>query len=58
VVVIGDSVHDVGCGRSLGARTIAVATGPTSAERLAALRPHALFSDFSDVDAATEAILG
>jgi phosphoglycolate phosphatase len=58
VVVIGDSVHDVGCGRSLGARTIAVATGPTPAEKLEAERPHALFSDFSDVDAATEAILG
>jgi len=58
VVVIGDSVHDVGCGRSLGARTIAVATGPTPAEKLAGERPHALFSDFSDVEAATRAILG
>jgi phosphoglycolate phosphatase len=58
VVVIGDSVHDVGCGRTLGARTIAVATGPTPPEKLEAERPHALFPDFSDVDAATEAILG
>jgi phosphoglycolate phosphatase-like HAD superfamily hydrolase len=58
VVVIGDSVHDVGCGRTLGARTIAVATGPTPADKLEAERPHALFPDFSDVDAATEAILG
>jgi phosphoglycolate phosphatase-like HAD superfamily hydrolase len=58
VVIIGDSVHDVGCGRPLGARTIAVATGPTSAETLAAERPHALFRDFSDVRAAAEAILG
>src|SRR6476619_4827421 len=52
VVIIGDSVHDVGCGRPLGARTVAVATGPTSAERLAAERPNALFQDFSDVRAA------
>jgi phosphoglycolate phosphatase len=58
VVIIGDSVHDVGCGRPLGARTIAVATGPTSAEALAAERPHALFRDFSDVPAAAQAILG
>jgi phosphoglycolate phosphatase-like HAD superfamily hydrolase len=58
VVIIGDSVHDVGCGRPLGARTIAVATGPTSVETLAAERPHALFSDFSDLRAASEAILG
>ena len=58
VVVIGDSVHDVGCGRALGARTIAVATGPTPPEMLEAERPAALFSDFSDVEAATGAILG
>ena len=58
VVIIGDSVHDVGCGRPLGARTIAVATGPTSAEALATERPHALFQDFSDVSAAAQAILG
>jgi phosphoglycolate phosphatase len=57
VIIIGDSVHDVGCGRTLGARTIAVATGPTTAEALAAERPDALFPDFSDVDAAQEAIL-
>ena len=57
VVIVGDSVHDVGCGRSLGARAIAVATGPTPPEKLAAERPHALFADFSDVDAAAEAIL-
>ncbi|HVE65270.1 MAG TPA: HAD hydrolase-like protein [Thermoanaerobaculia bacterium] len=57
VVIIGDSVHDVGCGRALGARTIAVATGPTTLETLAAERPDALFTDFSDVAAAQEAIL-
>jgi phosphoglycolate phosphatase len=57
VVIVGDSVHDVGCGRSLGARAIAVATGPTPAEKLAAERPHALFTDFSDVDAAADVIL-
>lgn len=57
VVIIGDSVHDVACGRSLGARSIAVATGPTPAERLQAEGPDALFADFSDVEAAREAIL-
>lgn len=57
VVIIGDSVHDVACGRSLGARAIGVATGPTTIEKLAAERPDALFADFSDVDAAAEAIL-
>lgn len=57
IVVIGDSVHDVGCGRSLGVRTIAVATGPTRAERLEAEKPDALFQNFADVDRAVEAIL-
>jgi phosphoglycolate phosphatase len=57
IVIIGDSVHDVACGRPLGARAIAVATGPTAPEKLAAERPDALFADFSDVDAAAEAIL-
>ena len=56
-MIVGDSVHDVLCGRSLGARAIAVATGPTSFEKLAAERPSAIFSDFSDVESAMEAIL-
>ena len=58
VVIVGDSVHDVACGRSLGVRSVAVATGPTPAERLASERPDALLADFSDVDAGMEAILG
>jgi len=58
VVIVGDSVHDVACGRSLGVRSVAVATGPTPADRLAAERPDALLPDFSDVDAAFAAIVG
>jgi phosphoglycolate phosphatase-like HAD superfamily hydrolase len=57
IVIVGDSVHDVACGRPLGVRSVAVATGPTAAERLAAEKPDALLPDFSDVDAAMEAIL-
>jgi phosphoglycolate phosphatase-like HAD superfamily hydrolase len=58
VVIIGDSIHDVACGRSIGARAIAVATGPTPAGKLAAEGPDRIFADFSDVEAAAEAILG
>ena len=58
VVIVGDSVHDVGCGRSLGVRAVAVATGPTKVDRLAAEKPDALFESFADVDRALEAILG
>ncbi len=28
MVVIGDTPHDVSCGKAIGARTLAVATGP------------------------------
>ena len=58
VVIVGDSVHDVMCGRSLDVRSVAVATGPTPYERLAERRPDALLESFADVDAAMEAILG
>ena len=58
IVVVGDSVHDVGCGRGLGVRSVAVATGVTSLDRLAAERPDALMADFSDTERALEAILG
>jgi len=58
IVIVGDSVHDVLCGRSFGVRAVAVATGPTLAARLAAYEPDALLESFADVDAAAEAILG
>lgn len=47
VYVIGDTPHDIACGRTIGARTIAVATGRYSAEALAAENPTAVFADFS-----------
>jgi phosphoglycolate phosphatase-like HAD superfamily hydrolase len=58
VVIVGDSVHDVACGRALGVRAVGVATGITSLERLAAENPDALLADFSDTERALEAILG
>lgn len=57
IVIVGDSIHDVACGRSLGVRSVAVATGPTPAARLAEENPDALFADFSDEEASLEAIL-
>jgi phosphoglycolate phosphatase-like HAD superfamily hydrolase len=58
LVIVGDSVHDVRCGSSLGVRAVAVATGRTSRRRLAAAGPAALLADFSDTAAALAAILG
>jgi phosphoglycolate phosphatase-like HAD superfamily hydrolase len=58
IVIVGDSVHDVLCGRPLGVRAVAVATGPTTAARLAQTQPDALLDNFADLDRAVEAILG
>jgi len=58
IVIVGDSVHDILCGRSLGVRSVAVASGPTPAASLASREPDALLESFADVAAAVEAILG
>lgn len=57
-VVIGDSRQDVACGRAIGARVVAVATGKTPAGELSAAGADVVLADFGDLDAATEAILG
>ena len=49
--VIGDTAHDIACGKAIGARTIAVATGSSSVEQLAAHEPDFVFEDLSDVEA-------
>lgn len=49
--VIGDTPHDIECGRAIGARTIGVATGTFSLEQLAAHAPTAVFADFADTAA-------
>jgi phosphoglycolate phosphatase len=48
--VIGDTPRDIACGKALGARTIAVATGTWSREKLAEHNPDILIDDLSDVD--------
>ena len=45
--VIGDTNHDIACGKAFGARTIAVATGSWSRERLQSCTPDFLFDDLS-----------
>ncbi|HSH38393.1 MAG TPA: HAD family hydrolase [Chthoniobacterales bacterium] len=49
--VIGDTPHDIACGKAFGARTVAVATGSSTYEELAAHDPDFVFEDLSDVDA-------
>src|SRR5438046_7080076 len=48
--IIGDTPRDIACGKALGARTIAVATGTWSREKLAEHYPDILIDDLSDVD--------
>jgi phosphoglycolate phosphatase len=57
VVIVGDSIHDVLCGRDLGVKAVAVATGPTRLERLAAEKPDVVLESFQDVERGLEAIL-
>ena len=57
-MIVGDSVHDVRCGRGVGVRAVAVATGKTKPATLAQAAPDALVQDFSDTAAGLRAILG
>jgi phosphoglycolate phosphatase-like HAD superfamily hydrolase len=56
VVIIGDTPSDVSCGRSIGARAIAVATGPFSVAELEATGAYAVFPDLTDTNAVETAI--
>lgn len=48
VYVIGDTPHDIACGRAIDAVTVAVATGNYSREALAAHSPDFLYNDLVD----------
>jgi phosphoglycolate phosphatase-like HAD superfamily hydrolase len=39
ILVIGDTPHDIQCGRAIGARVLAVATGTNSIAELKSNRP-------------------
>lgn len=56
VFVIGDTPHDIECGKVIGARTIAVATGGFTLDELRAHQPTAVFADFADTTAFLRAL--
>jgi len=58
IVIIGDTEHDVACGRHLGAKTIGVGTGRSTREQLLAHGADHAFADLSDTAAVLRAILG
>ncbi|MES2696475.1 MAG: HAD family hydrolase [Verrucomicrobiota bacterium] len=51
VWVIGDTPHDIACGKIIGARTLAVATGSSTLAELRAHAPTAAVEDLSDTTA-------
>jgi phosphoglycolate phosphatase-like HAD superfamily hydrolase len=54
--VIGDTPRDIDCGRALGARTVAVATGTWTRDQLAAYQPDFLIDDLSDVESVIDTL--
>jgi phosphoglycolate phosphatase-like HAD superfamily hydrolase len=57
IVIIGDTPRDVECGRPLGVRTVAVATGPYTLDQLRETGPDFLFVDFTDTEKVVDALL-
>jgi len=52
IVVVGDTPHDVRCGRAIGAKVLAVATGGSKQEELCAAQPDWLVLDLRGLSAA------
>jgi phosphoglycolate phosphatase len=58
LVVIGDTPHDITCGRSIGARAIGVATGRYGVDELRSYGAAAVFSDLSNTATVVACITG
>ena len=56
IVIIGDTPHDLTCGREIGARAIGVETGRFRAVDLHPYQPLAVFRDLTDTSAVVAAI--
>jgi phosphoglycolate phosphatase len=56
IVVIGDSPHDVECGKPHGVTSLAVATGHTSLEELKRFQPDYAFQDLADYEKVLEVL--
>lgn len=51
ILVVGDTPHDIACGRAVGARVLAVTTGGANREELVRHRPDRLVDDLSEITA-------
>jgi phosphoglycolate phosphatase-like HAD superfamily hydrolase len=56
IVILGDTPSDIACGRSLGVKSIAVATGRFTVDELQRYNPDVVFPTFSEVPAVLDAI--
>lgn len=56
LIIVGDTPSDIACGRPIGARAIAVATGHYTVDDLARHDPAFVFADLSDTSAVLAAI--
>lgn len=56
IYVLGDTPRDIACGRVIGAKTVAIATGHYSEADLADHRPDFLFPDLRDTRAVMDAL--
>jgi phosphoglycolate phosphatase len=56
IIIIGDSIRDIECGKELNALTIAVATGFHSKEELQKYKPDYLFNNLKDYQQVLRAI--
>ncbi len=56
IYVVGDTVHDVRCGKAIGARTVAVASGPVPHSELAASAPWLLLDALPEPQLFAEAL--
>ncbi len=57
VVIVGDTPLDILCGRAVGAKSVAVATGPYSGDELQAFTPDVILPNLANVERAEHAIL-
>lgn len=57
IYVIGDTPRDIECGRAIGAKTVAIATGHYSMSELKAHAPDFLFEDLSDTPSVLAALV-
>ncbi|MCC7343794.1 MAG: HAD family hydrolase [Deltaproteobacteria bacterium] len=50
IILVGDTLHDIDCGRRLGLTTVAVATGSTPRATLEAARPDFVLDNFTPLE--------